>query len=266
KRSAESHLPVLEEVEGPQDSAVTFYCMPLLERGRPEGYLLLLQDVTNLRRSERLLLSKDATIREVHHRVKNNLQTISSLLRLQGRRVDSEVARNALLEAERRIRSIAVVHEVLSREIGEQVPISEVADAIVMLARESAPPGVMAEISIVGDLGALDASLATPLAVVMQELLLNAIEHAFEGRTDPGPHHLEVMVSFATSGNEALVEISDNGDGFPPDFDLERSRSLGLLIVRDLVRSQLRGTIEISRGRPTKISIVIPIPSEESCW
>jgi two-component sensor histidine kinase len=266
RRAAESHLPVLEEVEGPQDSAVTFYCMPLLERGRPEGYLLLLQDVTNLRRSERLLLSKDATIREVHHRVKNNLQTISSLLRLQGRRVDSEVARNALLEAERRIRSIAVVHEVLSREIGEQVPISEVADAIVMLARESAPPGVLADIAIIGDLGALDASLATPLAVVMQELLLNAIEHAFEGRSGPGPHHLEVTVSFATSANEALVEISDNGDGFPPDFDLERSRSLGLLIVRDLVRSQLRGTIEISRGRPTKISIVIPIPSEESRW
>ena len=99
----------------------------MLHRGEVTGGLILLRDVTDIRRRDRLLLSKDATIREVHHRVKNNLQTISSLLRLQARRsVDHATARSRLREAERRIRSIARVHEVLSHDPGEQVAFGEI--------------------------------------------------------------------------------------------------------------------------------------------
>ncbi|MGB7051982.1 MAG: histidine kinase N-terminal domain-containing protein, partial [Acidimicrobiales bacterium] len=121
-----SGLPVVEEVERRPDVTVLFHCIPLIERQRVTGCLVLLRDVTDVRRLDRLLLSKDAAIREVHHRVKNNLQTISALLRLQARRLPPGGGRVALFEAERRVRSIAIVHEILSREPGDQVPFDEI--------------------------------------------------------------------------------------------------------------------------------------------
>ena len=86
-------------------------CIPLVEGGSVVGGVLLVRDVSELRVRDRLLLSKDATIREIHHRVKNNLQTISSLLRLQSRRLTNEEAKAAVNESVRRIRTIALVHE-----------------------------------------------------------------------------------------------------------------------------------------------------------
>ena len=106
--------PVVEEVERRPDVIVLVHCIPLLSHDVVTGSMILLRDVTDVRRLDRLLLSKDAAIREVHHRVKNNLQTISSLLSLQARRVEDRAARIALHEAERRVRSIALVHEILS--------------------------------------------------------------------------------------------------------------------------------------------------------
>ena len=115
--------PVVEEVERRPDVIVLLHCIPLLSHGVVTGAMILLRDVTDVRRLDRLLLSKDAAIREVHHRVKNNLQTISSLLSLQARRVDERAARVALHEAERRVRSISLVHEILSRDPSDQVPV-----------------------------------------------------------------------------------------------------------------------------------------------
>ena len=118
--------PVIEEVERRPDVIVLVHCIPLLDGSSVTGGMVLLRDVTDLRRLDRLLLTKDAAIREVHHRVKNNLQTISSLLRLQARRLEPGEAQQALKEAERRVRSIAVVHEVLSRDPGEEVPFADI--------------------------------------------------------------------------------------------------------------------------------------------
>ena len=98
---------------------------------------ILLRDVTDLRRRDRMLMSKDATIREIHHRVKNNLQTIAALLRLQGRRLDSPEARQAIKESERRIRSIAIVHETLSREAREEVEFSDIVKPLVRVVEET---------------------------------------------------------------------------------------------------------------------------------
>ena len=258
-RSAETLAPVLEEIEGQQEAAVTFFCMPLIASGKADGFLLLLQDVTNIRRSERLLISKDATIREIHHRVKNNLQTISSLLRLQSRRVDSPLARSALEEAERRIRSIAVVHEVLSREIGEQVSMEEIVAAIVKLAQESAPPSLKLTIDIEVASVELEAQLATPLAVVLQELIQNSIEHGAKGRST-----LSVSVTLRSVDGKAMLLVKDDGVGFPREFSIESATSLGLLIVRDLVRSQLRGTLQLSSDNfGSAVSIEIPIPTSD---
>ena len=116
--------------------AVIIRCVPLLDQGAVTGALVLLRDVSDLRRRDRLLMSKDAAIREVHHRVKNNLQTISSLLRIQARRVSDGEARHALEESERRVRSIAVVHEILSRETTDEVDFNDILPALVRMAED----------------------------------------------------------------------------------------------------------------------------------
>src|SRR5205823_564706 len=120
-KSFATGFPVTVEIEGGADVIVLLRCVPLLDKGSVVGALVLLRDVSDLRRRDRLILSKDVLIREIHHRVKNSLQTVSALFRLQARRLGDGEARLALDEAERRIRAIARVHDVLSREVGEQV-------------------------------------------------------------------------------------------------------------------------------------------------
>ena len=172
--------PVVEEVERRPDVIVLVHCIPLLSHGVVAGAMILLRDVTDVRRLDRLLLSKDAAIREVHHRVKNNLQTISSLLRLQARRVGDRAARIALHEAERRVRSIALVHEILSRDPSDQVPFAEIVSSLVQMAEDSVVSSQPIVIAVHGDLGEVAADVATPLAVTVAELLQNAVEHAFD--------------------------------------------------------------------------------------
>ena len=127
--------------------------------------------MSDLRQLNRLVLNKEAAVREVHHRVKNNLQTISSLLRLQARRSDEPETRIALQEAERRVRSIAVVHEVLSREPGEEVVFDEIVRSLVLLVEDTVLALHPVEIVVNGELGTLSTDLATPLAVALAELL-----------------------------------------------------------------------------------------------
>src|SRR6476660_7016154 len=142
--------------------------IPLTEAGQRFGALLLLRDVSELRRREQELLTKDATIREIHHRVKNNLQSVAALLRLQARRTEDEQARAALQEAERRVGTIALVHDTLSKGFDETVDFDEAAyDKRIERERT-------------GDsFGRLRAEDATSLAMILSELVQNAIEHGF---------------------------------------------------------------------------------------
>src|SRR3712207_5997493 len=159
---------------------VVMRCLPLLAEGVVTGALVLLRDISELRRRDRLLVSMDATIREIHHRVKNNLQTISSLLRLQGRRLDSKEAKAAIEESVRRIRSIALVHETLSRETGDDVSFNEIVRPLVRMVEESLlSPDRPVRVVVEGDAGQLPARIATPLAVVLTELVQNAVDHGF---------------------------------------------------------------------------------------
>jgi two-component sensor histidine kinase len=262
KSAFEHQTPVIEELERRPEVIVLVHCIPLIEEGEVSGAVVLLRDVTDLRRRDRLLLSKDAAIREVHHRVKNNLQTISSLLRLQSRRLDDATARNALLEAERRIRAIALVHEILAREPGEQVRFDEIVPELIHLARDSMVSGRAPEVLVLGDAGDLLADVATPLAVVIAELLQNAVEHAFNG-PEAAPPLIEVR--FRADASRLDVEVRDNGSGFAADFDIDRTRSLGLAIVRDLVRSQLGGSITVANEDGACVYLAIPLrPGGES--
>ena len=222
------------------DRSVVVQSLPLLERGRAAGGLVLLRDVSELRRRDRLLLTKDATIAEIHHRVKNNLQTVSSLLRLQSRRVASPDARAAILESEQRIRSIAMVHEILSREASDDAPFDEI---VVSLAR-SLEDAVTSrehpvEITVQGDPGALPSHMATSLAVALAELLQNAIQH---GRPAEGnPCVIEVHQDH--DDDEVRFRIVDHGAGLPDGFDLSRDAGLGITIVQTLIRDDLGGSL-----------------------
>jgi two-component sensor histidine kinase len=259
--------PVVEEVERRPDVIVLVQCIPLLENRVPTGAVILMRDVTDVRRLDRLLLSKDAAIREVHHRVKNNLQTISSLLSLQARRLDSADGKAALYEAERRVRSIAVVHEILSRDPGDQVPFGEIVGSLVRMAEDSVVSTRPVEFSVEGDVGEVTADVATPLAVALAEILQNAVEHAFDrpasgagpsASSTPSPGHVRLTLSNGRKGISATVR--DDGRGLDPAFDIERTTSLGLSIVRDLVVSQLGGSITMgaAEGGGTLVEIRLP--------
>lgn len=250
--------PISEEIERP-DVIVAIRCIPLLEGGKVTGGVLLLRDVSDLRRRDRMLVTMDATIREVHHRVKNNLQTISSLLRLQARREPTGSGRTALEEAERRIRSIALIHEILSRETGDSVDLNEIVVQLVRVAEEGVfTAGVPVRFRVDGDGGILPADIATPLGVVLTELLTNAAEHAFpEGWSQPEGAH--VQVSLHNTGDQILVRVRDNGVGWPPDFDISGTKSLGLSIARSLVLSQLNGTLQTRNDSGAVSELTIPI-------
>ena len=145
------------------------------------GALLLMQDVTELRRRDRQIMSKDATIREIHHRVKNNLQTVAALLRLQARRVTVPEARAALEESMRRVSSIALVHETLSGSIDDDVGYDDIVDRLLVMLSDVMGTSSRIRVKRQGSFGDIPAEAATTLVLVLTELVQNAIEHAFPG-------------------------------------------------------------------------------------
>jgi two-component sensor histidine kinase len=246
RQAFERFEPVVEEFEQGADVTLLCRCVPIvveIDAGREiAGGLLLVRDVTELRKRDRLLLSKDATIREIHHRVKNNLQTISSLLRLQARRLTNPEAKAAVQESVRRIRTIALVHESLSREPGEDIAFLEIVRPLLRLAEEGLQsPDRPVRFTVGGDGGRIPANTATPLSVVLTELLQNAVDHGFPEGSSGG----EVKVGLAQRDRRLTIRVVDNGRGVDPTFDIDQAKGLGLSIVRTLVTTELNGTIQI---------------------
>ncbi|MEX2554555.1 MAG: PAS domain-containing sensor histidine kinase [Actinomycetota bacterium] len=231
--------------------------IPIIHAGEVTGAIGILRDITELRHRDRMLLLKDATIREIHHRVKNNLQTVASLLRLQGRRLSSVEAKAALEESVRRISSIALVHETLSQDSHERVDFDHVANRVVEMIQEGfAVPERPIRFRIDGRSGDLPSEVATPLALIIAELIQNAFEHAFGTES----RMVSVTVEMARRPEELRLRVSDDGVGLPPGFVLERDSNLGLQIVRTLVESELLGTIGVTGGTGgTQVEVVIPI-------
>jgi two-component sensor histidine kinase len=244
------------EVEGRGATAVV-RALPLRPRGVPSGALVLVRDVTEVRRRDRALMSKDATIREIHHRVKNNLQTVAALLRLQARRTKHDEARSALTESMRRVASIALVHEALAASVDERVDIDEVLAGVVPMLNDVVRPGAGVAMRREGRAGVLPAVMATPLVMVVTELVSNALEHGFgEGATGT------VRIVATRTASRLLIEIVDDGRGLPESFSLERAPGLGLQIVRTLVDSELDGTLRLRPGAEggTRAELTIPLP------
>lgn len=244
---------VTQELERGGDVTVTCRCIPLLTRGVVDGAFILLRDISEIKRRDRLLLSKDATIREIHHRVKNNLQTISSLLRIQARRVQSDEAISALNESVRRIASIAIVHETLANDFdddatGDDAPFLDVAKPLIRLIEDSLQsPEKPIRFELIGDAGRLPLIRSQPLAVVLTELLQNVVDHAFPADLVPEEGR-RATVTFCIEGDDLFVTVSDNGQGTPAGFDFAEAKGLGLTLVNIFVSTELGGTITMRRG------------------
>lgn len=262
--------PVTEELPRGMDVTVLMRGIPLIEGSRVTGAVVLMRDISELRRRDLLLLSKDVTIREIHHRVKNNLQTISSLLRLQGRRLATSEAKEVIEESVRRIRSIALVHEVLSREAGDDVAFVEVVKPVVSMVAESmSSPDHPIRFEVEGDGGILPARVATPIAVVLNELLQNAVDHAYPRGLDLSRVPGRVVVQIDRDPTRLMLSVLDDGVGLPPGFDPDRAAGLGLSIVRALVTTELSGNLEITRGSGTdaqpgtRVMLTLPVELPE---
>ncbi|MGH3247461.1 MAG: sensor histidine kinase, partial [Trebonia sp.] len=252
-------------------TVVQLRSIPLVVGGQRTGALVLVRDVTELRRRERELLTKEATIREIHHRVKNNLQTVAALLRLQARRLSAPEAQAALHEAVRRVGSIAIVHETLSHAPEEIVDFDDIADRVAMMAGEVSSPEVRVTPKITGQFGMLPATVATPLAMVLTELLQNALQHGFAAAArssgpDSSYSDAGIIEVVAARAPELLtVTVTDSGAGLPPGFDLENTTSLGLQIVRTLIEGELGGRISLRprAGGGTIAVVDLPVRYEQ---
>ena len=211
---------------------------------------MLLRDVTDLRSRDRELVTKDATIREIHHRVGNNLQTVAALLRLQARRVQAPEAQGALEEAVRRVGSIALVHETLSQSIDESVAFDEIADRLRLTVADLGAADASVVTARRGSFGTLPGQVATSLAMVLTELLQNATEHGLAG----GDGTLEVVVE--RSEDTLRVTVRDDGRGLPDG--VRAGVGLGSMAAR---ADELGGSFAVTRDGPgggTRVEAILP--------
>ena len=246
--------PASIEVEG-GGATILFRALPLRPRGDTLGALLLMQDVTELRRRDRQIMSKDATIREIHHRVKNNLQTVAALLRLQARRTSVPEARVALEESMRRVSSIALVHETLSVSMDESVNFDEIVDRLLGMLGDVMGSAEHVRLHRSGTFGELPAEVATALVLVLTELVQNALEHAF-----PDNREGTITVAAHRARGELVLTIRDDGVGLPADFSTDAATALGLQIVQTLVSAELDGTVEFGANAGPGTAAVVRMP------
>jgi two-component sensor histidine kinase len=233
--------------------SVSLRTIPLRDRGTRIGAIVLCRDVTEIRHQEQELITKDATIREIHHRVKNNLQTVASLLRIQARRSHTDEAREALTQAMRRVSAIAVVHDTLSEGLAQNVEFDEVfARVLKLVAEVAAAPNTRARTRSIGRFGTLPSEYATPLALALTELVTNAVEHGLAGQEG------DVEIIAQRSDERLEVRVRDTGSGLPEG---QVGRGLGTQIVRTLIQGELGGTIDwhTIMGSGTEVTIDIPL-------
>ncbi len=259
RQTADESLPLVVTGRAPwrtdieaRGVTVSLRAIPVRNRGKRTGAMVLCRDVTELRRQEHELLTKDATIREIHHRVKNNLQTVASLLRIQARRTHSDEARDALNQAMRRVSAIAVVHDTLSEGLNQNVDFDAVFDRVLLLIAEVASShNTTVHPKMTGSFGVLPSAYATPLALALTELVTNAVEHGLAGREG------EVAITAERSETGLTVAVRDNGTGLPEG---KVGSGLGTQIVRTLIQGELGGTIDwhTIMGSGTEVTIDIP--------
>ena len=240
-------------------SAVSMRSLPLYGPQQRTGAVVLCRDVTELRRREQELQTKDAVISEIHHRVKNNLQAVSALLRLQERETKSTEVKNELKEARRRVQTIAMVHDGLSQTADEMIDFDTVISKLLKMSIDLATMRDQhIHIDFVGTFGMMPAQDATTLSLVLTELITNAVEHGFEDREEGN-----IRISVGRGGNNLNVVVEDDGSGISTEMDHGLTRSsgsgLGTQIVNTFVKNDFGGTIHWEPRREGGTRVVLDI-------
>jgi len=201
-------------------------------------------------------IQKDTTLfKEINHRVKNNLQNIASLLRMQIRRLDRVPAEQALSDSISRIMSIAVVHENLSRgEIG-MVNVGQLITSISQFSLSSDSEQPMITLDISGLPIMIPSKEATSLALVVNELIQNALRHGI-----PAESKGKVSVAISQTNGSVSVVVHNDGPGISPDFDIDSRSNLGLTIVQTLVQNELKGNFTLVNTEGTVATVTFPFP------
>ena len=214
--------------------------MPILSGGKVARTVLLISDVTAVREKEKQILVKDSVIREIHHRVKNSLNTIAGMLRLQARRSENEETRSALKTAVNRIAGIARIHDILAGQSGDRIDWNLLLDKMCKLSVDSLATCRIELIREKTEKPCIVLSeKALPLAIASNELIHNAIEHGFKG-LEQG----QLLVGTETEGDEIHIYIKNNGIPLPPSFN-QKTFDLGLQIVRTLVEIEMGGVFAL---------------------
>jgi PAS domain S-box-containing protein len=226
--------------------------------GNPSGYVLVMQNVADRLASEqhieRSLAEKEILLREIHHRVKNNLQIISSMLNLQSERSDDDATREVFQESEVRIRAMALVHEQLYRS-GDlaHVDLRSYLDVLAQqVIRYFGHGDYRVEVKVDESIRVVGVDHAIPIGLIVNELIANAVQHGFAVRRTG-----LVRVELTSTRDGRRLTISDDGDGVPGNLDIETSDSLGLKLVLALAE-QLGGRFEMTNDRGTKCVLHLP--------
>lgn len=248
--TTENNRPWSQEIQV-GDRFIKVEGIPLTTKEEVVGTVMILSDLTDLRQKEKELIIKSVAIQEIHHRVKNNLQNIASLLRLQMRRVDNQQLRSTFTESINRILSMSLVYDVLAKESMDEVDIKQLCERIIQMLFDTVPRDCYISTHIGGSSVLLPSSQAVTLTLVINELLSNAMKHAFQDRVEG---KLEIRIF--DENKDILLEIQDDGGGFPEDP--LPSGHLGLQIVKLLVEEKLRGSFSILSYEGTKAAIRFP--------
>jgi two-component sensor histidine kinase len=197
------------------------------------------------------LEEKEVLLREIHHRVKNNLQIISSLLNLQADTIENEEAKKALKESKNRVRSIAMIHGKLYRSKDlSKIDFSEYVKGLTSdILRTYTSSSNLINLNHELDHFLLKIETAMPLGLIINEMVTNSVKHAFK----PGSEG-EISVKLVSEGETMLLTVRDNGIGFPRDLDARYTKTLGLRLVYSLV-NQINGEIELNRSNGTEFKI-----------
>lgn len=231
---------------------------PVMQDGRIVAVIIVTSDISERKKAEERIRAsleeKEILLREIHHRVKNNLQTISSLLRLQAGYIEDKKALEVLKNSGERIHSMALVHEELyrSRDLSKISFAGYLHNLVAHLfdSHYLKPGQVRKEIQIENVV--LDIETSIPLGLIISELISNSLKHAFPDFRE-GKIRVE-MVKCENEEYDYTLMVRDNGAGFPPDVDYRESRTLGMVLVLTLVK-QLHGTIDLDREKGTTFTI-----------
>lgn len=258
KKALEDRVGTIdEELYG--DIALRQVMIPVVLGVKWKRGILVLQDKTELRKRDQELLVKNSVIKEVHHRVKNNLQSVAGLLRMQSRRSGSEDVKQALQDSIHRIESMALVHEIVSNFDEDYVALRSIIEELWRLLRQGLGASEQRiDMEYIGEDMIMSSHKASYVSLVLNELFSNLFKHAFKDRVE-GQVQVEVREVISQENRDMLhIIIRDTGCGLPEDFEDSRQRRLGLQIIDNLVRNELDGTIAwTSQGTGTVVDIWI---------